>query len=104
MCGWTNAGCEIRPHLAGRTQEAAREMGTGRKERAEYKRLSDELDTWIEGWQKAKQIREFVAAVEKFCAANNEPTSPDSPRGKWVVWALRRADAFDPLVADEDPE
>jgi len=71
------------------------------KERAEYKRLSEQLDGWMEGWQKAKQIREFVAAVKKFCSANGEPTSPDSPRGKWIAWALRRADNFDPLVANE---
>jgi hypothetical protein len=71
------------------------------KERAEYQRLSEQLDKWMAGWQKAKQIREFVAAVEKFCSANNEPTSPDSPRGKWIAWALRRAEAFDPLILDE---
>jgi hypothetical protein len=73
------------------------------RERVEYRRLSEELDTWITGWQKAKQIREFVAAVEKVCKANREPTSADSPRGKWIAWALRHADAFDPLVANEDP-
>jgi len=72
------------------------------RERAEYKRLSEELDTWMDGWQKAKQIREFVAAVESVCKANGEPTSPDSPRGKWIGWALRHADAFDPLVPNED--
>src|SRR3982751_414244 len=32
------------------------------KERAEYKRLSEQLDGWMKGWQKANQIREFVAA------------------------------------------
>jgi hypothetical protein len=74
------------------------------KERAEYKRLSEQLDGWMEGWQKAKQIREFVAAVKKFCSANGEPTSPDSPRGKWIAWALQRADGFDPLVAEEEAE
>jgi hypothetical protein len=74
------------------------------KERAEHKRLSDELDTWIEGWQKAKQIRGFVAAVKKLCRANGEPTGPGSPRGKWIEWALQRADAFDPLVTEEESE
>jgi len=74
------------------------------KERAEYKRLSEQLNGWIEGWQKANQIREFVAAVEKCCIENGEPTSPDSPRGTWIAWALERADAFDPLIPDEDME
>jgi hypothetical protein len=73
------------------------------RERAEYKRLSEELDGWLAGWQKAKQIREFVAAVTKVCVADGEPTNPDSPRGQWIAWALRQADAFDPLVANEDP-
>jgi hypothetical protein len=74
------------------------------RKRAEYKRLSEEIDTWMAGWQKAKQIREFVAAVENVCKANQEPTSPDSPRGKWIRWALRHADAFDPLVPNEETE
>jgi hypothetical protein len=72
------------------------------RERAEYKRLSEELDGWLAGWQKAKQIREFVAAVKKVCVASGEPTNPDSPRGQWIAWALRYADAFDPLAANED--
>jgi hypothetical protein len=42
------------------------------KERAEHKRLSEQLDGWIEGWQKANQIREFVTAVEKCCIENGE--------------------------------
>lgn len=75
-----------------------------RRERDEYKRLSEELDTRLAGWQKAKQIREFVAAVKRFYSANGEPTSPDSPRGEWISWALRRADDFDPLVPDEERE
>ena len=74
------------------------------KERAEHKRLSGELDDWMAGWQKAKQIREFVSAVERFCVANGEPASPDSPRGKWITWALRYADAFDPLVPNDEAE
>jgi len=74
------------------------------KERREYQRLSDELDKWMAGWQRAKQIREFVGAVEKYCLDNREPTSPDSPRGKWIAWALRRADAFDPLVPNEESD
>ncbi|MGA7593257.1 MAG: hypothetical protein WBW02_22310 [Candidatus Sulfotelmatobacter sp.] len=74
------------------------------KERLEYKRLSEQLDNWIAGWNKAKQIRKFVAAVEKVCLANGEPTAPDSPRGEWIAWALRRADAFDPLVEKEDSD
>jgi len=70
-------------------------------ERAEYQRLSEQLDKWMAGWQKAKEIREFVAAVQKVCSDNGECTSPESPRGKWIVWALDRADAFDPLVVTE---
>jgi len=74
------------------------------KERAEYQRLSEQLDEWMAGWQKAKQIREFVEAVEKYCVNNGEPTTPESPRGKWIAWALERANAFDPLVEVEDSE
>jgi len=36
------------------------------RERAEHKRLSEELDTWMDGWQKAKQIREFARPTPNF--------------------------------------
>jgi hypothetical protein len=68
------------------------------RERAEFVRLMQELEEWIKGWNKAKQIREFVHAVEKSCETKGIPTTADSPKGKWILWALRQADRFDPLV------
>lgn len=80
--------------LARRQAEWERE----RREREEFARLMQQLEKWMEGWNRAKQIREFVAAVEKDCSAKAVPTTADSPKGKWVAWALRQADRFDPLV------
>ncbi len=57
-----------------------------------------ELETWTSNWNKAHQIRTFVAAFERACAVKGTPTTPDSPKGQWVAWALRQADRFDPLV------
>ena len=69
-----------------------------RREREEFTRLMQQLEKWIEGWNRAKQIREFVAALEKDCAAKGVPTTADSAKGKWIAWAQRQADRFDPLV------
>lgn len=84
-----------------RAEERARreaEWERERKEHEEFARMMQQLEKWIEGWNKAKQIREFVAAVEKDCLAKGVPTAPDSPKGKWIAWALQQADRFDPLV------
>ena len=69
-----------------------------RREREEFARMMQQLEKWVEGWNRAKQIREFVAALEKDCTAKAIPTTADSPKGKWIAWALRQADGFDPLV------
>jgi hypothetical protein len=74
------------------------------REQAEFVRLTGELDRWIAGWNKARQIREFVAAVESDCLAKGVPTSTDSPNEKRIAWALHRADGFDPLVEKEDSD
>ena len=75
-----------------------------RREREEFTRLMQQLENWIEGWNRAKQIREFVAALERDCAAKGVPTTADSPRGKWIAWALRQADRFDPLTQGIDSQ
>ena len=48
-------------------------------------------------WQKAEQIRAFVAAYQRMCEENGEPTDPESPKGEWIRWARETADRFDPL-------
>lgn len=68
------------------------------KAREEFVRMMQQLEKWLEGWNKAKQIREFVAALEKDCTAKGVATAADSPKGKWITWALQQADRFDPLV------
>ena len=70
-----------------------------RREREEFARLMQQLEKWLEGWNKAKQLREFVAAVEKDCLAKGVSTAAESPKGKWMAWALRQADRFDPLTS-----
>lgn len=84
-----------------RAEERARreaEWERERKERDEFARLMQQLEKWIGGWNRAKQIREFVGALEKDCTAKGVATTADSPKGKWIAWALRQADRFDPLV------
>jgi len=68
------------------------------KAREDFARMVQQLEKWLEGWNKAKQIREFVAAFQKDCTAKGVPTTEDSPKGKWIAWALRQADRCDPLT------
>ena len=68
------------------------------KAREDFARMVQQLEKWLDGWNKAKQIREFVAAFQKDCTAKGVPTTEDSPKGKWIAWALRQADRCDPLT------
>ena len=75
-----------------RSEEAER----AQKARAEQQRLEN-LEKCILSWQKAEQIRAFVAAYQRMCEENGEPTDPESPKGEWIRWARETADRFDPL-------
>ena len=61
----------------------------------EEKRIQD-LDGLVDGWVRAKQMREFIAALEKSWTETKEELSPDSPRAKKLAWMKQQADRLDP--------
>ena len=64
--------------------------------REEIKRERKALDALIdeaEGWQQAKTIRAYLAAVKTH--ATREGTIDDD--AKWIAWAYDQADRLDPL-------
>ena len=66
--------------------------------REEEKRVQ-ELSSWVDGWIRAKHMREFVSVVEKVWKAENADLSPDAPKGKRIAWMKQQADRMDPTVA-----
>ena len=77
-----------------RKQERAELVRQIEEEEARVK----ELETSVRNWNKAQQIRAFVELFKRACNAKGIPTTPDDPKGKWLEWALKQADRFDPLV------
>ncbi len=58
----------------------------------------DKLVTKAEHWKKAKDIREYVAAVEKACR-NNELILDPNTLSHWINWALAYANELDPIIS-----
>ena len=50
------------------------------------------------GWQKSKQIREYIKVVKEEVIRKNGKIKPESDLGRWLTWANQQADRFDPLV------
>jgi hypothetical protein len=57
-----------------------------------------ELDGWVTSWSRAREIREFVVALEALWFSKGEDVSESSPRGQRLNWMRQQADRLDPLV------
>jgi hypothetical protein len=79
-------------------------------EKAKVKALEDATAKW----NRAEQIRSFVAAAQSTAVQNGQAVEPGSPFGDWIAWAARQADRLDPLkesppsiidrIPDSEPE
>ena len=57
-----------------------------------------ELDEWVTAWSRAREIREFVVALEALWSSKGEDVSESSPHGQRLIWMRQQADRLDPLV------
>lgn len=64
----------------------------------EEKKL-EQLDNWVEGWERAERMRRFIAAYAE--KARSWPAEKQSKVSAWVEWATRQADRIDPLVTEK---
>ncbi|MGB9233485.1 MAG: hypothetical protein WCC04_03665 [Terriglobales bacterium] len=77
-----------------RTQELARL----RKEIEEEEKKLEQFKNWVENWERAEQMRRFIAAYaekSQSWAAEKQPK-----HRQWVEWATRQADRLDPFVQE----
>jgi hypothetical protein len=65
--------------------------------REEGKWVQD-LAGWVDAWVRARQMREFIAELERIWKAENVDLSPDAPKGKRITWMKEQADRMDPTV------
>ncbi|MGB9418553.1 MAG: hypothetical protein WCB58_19730 [Acidobacteriaceae bacterium] len=65
-------------------------------------RKEDERVKEVEGraasWSRAREIREFVAALEALWSSKGEDISESSPPSQRLIWMRQQADRLDPLV------
>ncbi len=81
-----------------RREEQRKRIELSELVREEEKRVQ-ELAGWVDGWTRAKQMREFIAELEGVWQAENADLSPDAPKGKRIAWMKQQADRMDPTVA-----
>jgi hypothetical protein len=64
---------------------------------AEEKKVQ-ELESWVSSWVRAKQLREFIVALEQLWKEKGHDLSAKSPKGERISWMKVHADRLDPLV------
>lgn len=87
---------------ADRRAAEARAMVRARRRFVEHHR-DKELMRQVDGWEKARRIREYCAVVEK-TIAEADPGEQATAAVTWVRWACEYADSLDPLSGPALPE
>lgn len=80
-----------------RRQEEHRRWEEEQRRREEAARRK-ELEEMAASWAKARQIREFLAAVRE---SHQEVIEEGSAMFAWLCWAEKQANSFDPLVPSD---
>ena len=64
----------------------------------EEEKKVQELNLWVENWTKAERMRKFIVALEKEWVRQGMDLSPETPKGKRIVWMKEQADRLDPII------
>lgn len=82
-----------------------------RNKEIELQKLRDEIDKeqkkvtqlegWVTAWVRAREMREFVAALERIWIQQGRDLSPEAERGQRITWMKQQADRLDPLVFEK---
>lgn len=68
------------------------------KRTQEKERLA-KVEEHAQQWRRARDLREYVQAVETKAVEECGHISPDSQLGQWLKWVRRKADEIDPVCA-----
>jgi hypothetical protein len=84
-------------------EEEARRREEDHRKQVELERIRQEeearkrlLEEQAETWSKSKRLHLFIDACTAELSKNGE-TVPESPAGRWLLWARTHADSLDPL-------
>lgn len=88
---------EMRLQEIARRQREIERQELAQKIQEEEQRLAN-LDAWVTNWVRARQFREFIAALEQSRKDAGIDTSAESEKGKRLAWMKLQAERLDPLV------
>jgi hypothetical protein len=90
---------EARKRREAEQQRRAQEAVQLRHDIQEEEKKLEQLNKWVDDWERAEQLRRFIAAyAEKSLSWSAEK----QPQYKvWIEWATRQADRLDPFVSEK---
>ncbi len=91
---------EREKHEAVERQIRERERWKLREQIEEEEKKVCQLEKWVSNWGKAREMREFVAALEAVWTKQGHDLSGASPKGQRIKWMKEQADRLDPMIAE----
>jgi hypothetical protein len=79
-------------------QKEARERAVLAEQIAAEERKVKELEGWVDCWARAKQMRDFIADLERVWTEAKHDLSPEAEKGKRLAWMKQQADRLDPMI------
>lgn len=79
-------------------KKRAKERATLAEQIAEEEKKLKDFDSWVNGWLRAQEMRDFISALRKMWEEQGDDLSPDSEKGRRILWMKQQADRLDPLV------
>lgn len=76
----------------------AEEMAVLSRQIAEEEKKVKEFEGWVDAWARARQMRDFITALERVWRDENHDLSPDTPKGNRIAWMKQQADRMDPML------
>ena len=79
-------------------RKRAQERAALAEQVAEEEKKVKDLDSWVSSWGRAQKMRDFISALEKAWEKEGHDLSPQSEKGRRILWMKQQADRLDPLV------
>ena len=60
-----------------------------------------QLEGWVNAWSRTREMRQFIAELEKLWAREGHNLSSETPMGQRITWMRQQADRLDPLMSEK---
>jgi predicted RNase H-like nuclease (RuvC/YqgF family) len=90
---------EARKQREADERRRAQEANQLRQDIQEEEKKLEQLNKWIENWERAERLRRFIAAYAEKTRSRSAEKQPEYQA--WIAWATRQADRLDPFVLEK---